>query len=190
MTNYVEIAFALLYSQNLLLVFAFAFGANPKTFSRPKEAFFTGLCLTGVLMVLTPISRILYEILDHNSLTHYKILLYSLLAVFGCHGLAVLLEKSSPSLWRLLGNSLGSLPSNGAVLAVLILCGQQGYTWREALVYGFFGGIGVLVALVSLVGIRQNSESHHSPACFQGMPILFMTAGLMSLAFLGYYGNL
>lgn len=190
MTNYVEIAFALLYSQNLLLVFAFAFGANPKTFSRPKEAFFTGLCLTVVLMVLAPISRIFYDILAQYKMAHYDILLYSLWALFGCYALALLLEKSVPSLWKIMADSLRSLPSNGAVLAVLIFCGQMGYDWQEALFYSLFSGIGVLVALVSLVGIRQNSESHHSPSCFQGMPILFMTAGLMSMAFLGYYGYL
>lgn len=189
MTNYVEIAFTLLFSQNLLLVCAFAFGSDPKSFSRPKEAFLTGLCLTVVLLILTPVSRVFYGFLEQYELYHYEILVYSLWGVFGCHGLAVLMEKISPPLWKVVGDSLGSLPSNGAVLAVLFLCGQEGYGWKDALVFAFFAGLGVLIALVSLVGIRQNSELHHSPSCFQGMPILFITAGLMSLAFLGYYGN-
>ncbi len=188
MIQYVDIAFALLFSQNLLLVFAFGFGADPKAFSRPKHAFYTGLTMTAFLMVLSPVSRIFYEILEHYGLNHYDLLCYTLLATFGSHGLGLLLEKMSSELWRVTGDAIRSLPSNGGVIAVLILCGQQDYHWQEALVFGLFAGIGVLVSLVSLVGIRQNSEFYHSPSCFQGMPILFMTAGLMSLAFIGYYG--
>lgn len=188
MINYVEIAFALLFSQNLLLVFAFAFGADPKTFSRPKQAFFTGLVMTVFLAILAPLSRLLYGALEQYSLTQFSLLAYTLLGILGTYGLGLAVERMSGEVWRVLGDSIRSLPSNGGIIAVLILCGQQDYHWQEAFVFGLFGGIGVLVSLVSLVGIRQNSEFDHSPACFQGMPILFMTAGLMSLAFMGYYG--
>lgn len=188
MLNYVDIAFALLFSQNLLLVFAFAFGADPKTFSRPKQAFYTGLCMTGFLAILAPLSRLVYGFLEHYSITQFQIFAYTLLGIFGTYGLGLLLERISGEIWRVMGDSIRSLPSNGGILAVLFLCGQKNYSWQEAFVFGLFGGIGVLVSLVSLVGIRQNSEFDHSPACFQGMPILFMTAGLMSLAFMGYYG--
>lgn len=188
MLHYSNIALTMLFSQNLLLVFAFSFGTDPKTFSRPKHAFYTGLTMTGTLMVLAPVSRLLYSFLEREGLTHFSLLMYTLVATMGTYVLGLILEKLSPVLWSVMGDTITSLPTNGGILGVLLLCGQQNYTFPEAIAFAVFAGIGVLFALVSLVGIRQNSEFHHSPDCFQGMPILFMTAGLMSLAFVGFYG--
>lgn len=188
MLNYANIAFTVLFSQNLLLVFAFAFGTDPKTFSRPKHAFYTGLTMTGTLMVLAPLSRLVFELLRRSDMTHFSLLCYTLLGTFGTSVLGLILKKLSPVLWSVMGDSIGSLPTNGGIIAVLLICAEESYHWQEALVFAVFGGIGVLVALVSLVGIRQNSEFHHSPSCFQGIPILFLTAGLMSLALIGFQG--
>lgn len=188
MEHYYNIALTVLFSQNLLLVLTFSFGTDPKTFLRPAHACSTGLAFTLVLVILAPLSRFLCILLSQVGLSYFSLLVQSLLATWGTFGLCALIEKIFPDLWLWAESSLLALPSNAGILGVLLLCEQYRYTCLEAFVFALFGGIGVLVALLSLVGIRQNQEHHHTPECFRGLPLLFITAGLMSLSFVGFYG--
>lgn len=188
MIDYVNIAISALFAQNFLLVFPFSFGSNPKSFLRPRDAFRTGLSLTLVFLIFTPLSRICQEILISFGLEHFHLMVMALLATVGTHLLWLGLEKFSPDLWEILGDSIRSLPSNAGVLGVMLISNMQNHSFLEAMVFGFFAGIGVLVALVSLVGIQKNQERSGRLPAFQGLPILFITAGLMSLSLVGFYG--
>lgn len=188
MIDYVNIAFTVLFSQNLLLVFTFAFGADPKSFLRPKQAFVTGISLTLSLMILAPLSRILYHQMNQWGITYFSLLCDTLLSTVGTFYLGKLLEKLSPDLWRYSEDAVITLPTNAALLGTLLICGERGYSPTEAFVFALFGGIGVLVTLLTLVGIRQNQQFHQAPEFFRGLPLLFITAGLMSLSLLGFYG--
>lgn len=188
MIDYVNIAFTVLFSQNLLLVFTFAFGTDPKSFLRPRQAFVTGVSLTICLMILAPLSRICYHYMNQWGLTYFSLLCDTLLATVGTFYLGKALEKLSPDLWEYSEDAVITLPTNAAILGTLLLCGQRGYHAGEALVFAFFGGLGVLVTLLTLVGIRQNQQFHQAPEFFRGLPLLFITAGLMSLSLVGFYG--
>lgn len=188
MIDYMNIAFTVLFSQNLLLVFTFAFGTDPKTFLRPRHSFFTGVALTIALSLLAPLSRVVDQLLLLWGMSYFSLLSQSLLAFMGTYWLSHFMKKISPDLWQYAGDSLNALPTNGGVLAVLLLCNQYNYTIFESLIFGFFAGIGVLVALLSLVGIRQNLEFRQTPDCFRGLPFLFITAGLLSMSLVGFYG--
>lgn len=188
MIDYLNIAFTVLFSQNLLLVFTFSFGADPKSFLNPRQAFVTGVSLTGVMVVLAPISRMVYYLLEQVGQIHYSLLCYTLLSTVGTHYLGVTLEKVSSGLWEITENAMRALTTNAGILGMMLLCEQYKYTTGEATVFAFFGGMGVLVSLLSLVGIRQTLDSQYTPECFRGLPLLFVTAGLMSMALLGFYG--
>lgn len=188
MLNYANIAFTVLFSQNLLLIFAFAFGADPKIFTRPKHAFLSGCALTLMLTILAPLSRLVDHVLYHLGFSYFSLLAYGLLACLGTYGLAWCVKQVGRDFWPVVADSLMAMPTNGGILAVFILSAQQNYRWDEALVFGFFAGVGVTVALVSLVGIRQSSDEQQIPKYMQGLPILFITAGLMSLAVIGFFG--
>lgn len=188
MIDYLNIAFTVLFSQNLLLVFTFSFGADPKTFLNPRHAFLTGLALTAIMVILTPISRVVYQGLEQIGMTHFSLLCYALLSTVGTYHLGVILEKISPDLWKLTRESMMALPTNAGILGVILLSAQYHYSPLESFVFALFGGIGVLMSLVSLVGIRQTLDSQYTPEYFRGLPILFVTAGLMSLSLMGFYG--
>lgn len=188
MIDYINIAFTVLFSQNMLLVFTFAFGTDPKSFLRPKQAFVTGVSLTLCLMILAPLSRILYQSMNQWGVTYFSLLCDTLLATVGTFYLGNVLEKLSPDLWQYSEDAVITLPTNAALLGSLLICGQRGYTPTEAFVFALFGGLGVLVTLLTLVGIRQNQQFHQAPEFFRGLPLLFITAGLMSLSLVGFYG--
>lgn len=188
MINFINIALTVFFSQNLLLVLTFAFGAEPKTFLRPSHALTTGFCLTLFLMILAPLSRLLDGLMAQYSVSYFSLVVYSLVATMGVYYLSEIFRKLFPDVWKWTEASMRALPTNAGVLGVILICAQEQYTPLEALAFAFFGGIGVTVALLSLVGVRQNQEHRQTPECIRGLPLLFITAGLLSLSLVGFYG--
>ncbi|HON10730.1 MAG TPA: RnfABCDGE type electron transport complex subunit A [Chitinispirillaceae bacterium] len=104
------------------------------------------------------------------------------------------LQKYSPALYEALGIYLPLITTNCAVLGVAIintgvnqLTGNP-YSFIESLVNGVTSGVGFMLALILMAGIREKLELANVPKAMEGLPITFITAGLMAMAFLGFAG--
>ena len=100
----------------------------------------------------------------------------------------MVIQKMSPSLYKALGVYLPLITTNCAVLGVAILNINEHYNLLESLVNGFGGAVGFTLAIVLFAGIREKLEYSDIPQPLQGFPIALITAGLMSIAFLGFQG--
>ena len=100
----------------------------------------------------------------------------------------MVIQKMSPSLYKALGVYLPLITTNCAVLGVAILNINEHYNLFESLVNGFGGAVGFTLAIVLFAGIREKLEYSDIPQPLQGFPIALITAGLMSIAFLGFQG--
>lgn len=98
------------------------------------------------------------------------------------------LKKFVPSLYNALGVYLPLITTNCAVLGVALNNVQDGYNLLESVVNGFATGVGYLIAIVLLAGIREKMEYNDIPESFQGMPIVLLTSTLMAIAFFGFSG--
>lgn len=98
------------------------------------------------------------------------------------------LKKSMPSLYKALGVYLPLITTNCAVLGVALNNVKYEYSILESVVNGFATGVGYLIAIVLLAGIREKMEYNDIPESFQGMPIVLLTAALMAIAFMGFSG--
>ena len=98
------------------------------------------------------------------------------------------LQKSIPSLYQALGIYLPLITTNCAVLGVALLNIQESYNFIESLVYGVTGGIGFTIAIVLFASVRVRIEGCNCPKSFEGYPIALLSAGLLSLAFMGFQG--
>ena len=98
------------------------------------------------------------------------------------------LKKSMPALYESLGVYLPLITTNCAVLGVALNSVQYGYNILQSVVYGFGISVGFTIAIVILAGIREKMEYNDIPESWQGMPIVMVTAGLMSIAFFGFSG--
>ena len=87
-----------------------------------------------------------------------------------------------------LGVYLPLITTNCAVLGVVLLNVQNNYNFIESVVYGITGGLGFLLAIVLMAGVRERLESSKIPACMKGFPISLVSAGLMAIAFMGFSG--
>jgi electron transport complex protein RnfA len=100
----------------------------------------------------------------------------------------LLLRRTSPLLYRLLGLYIPLIASNCAVLGVALLNSRQNNSLLEALAYGAGAALGFGLVLTLLSGLRERLDDADVPAPFKGVPIALLTAGVMSLAFYGFTG--
>ena len=98
------------------------------------------------------------------------------------------LKKFVPSLYNALGVYLPLITTNCAVLGVALNNVQDEYNILESVVNGFATGVGYLIAIVLLAGIREKMEYNDIPESFKGIPIVLVTSTLMAIAFFGFSG--
>ena len=100
----------------------------------------------------------------------------------------IILKKLSPTLYQALGIFLPLITTNCAVLGVAILVIQKEMNLGQSLVYAFSTAIGFGLALTVFAGIREQLELTNIPKGMRGMAIVLVTAGLLSLSFMGFSG--
>ena len=99
------------------------------------------------------------------------------------------LKKINPALYKSLGIFLPLITTNCAVLGVAVINMNEKYTLIESVVNALGSSVGFLIAIVLMAGLRERiSYNTNIPKCLQGLPIALVTAGLMSIAFMGFSG--
>lgn len=108
----------------------------------------------------------------------------------------MVIQKKAPTLYKALGVYLPLITTNCAVLGVAILNTKAmratdptvPYNFLDAVLNGFFSGVGFTVVLLAMAGIRERLEFAELPKSMKGMPIGLILAGIMALAFYGFMG--
>ncbi|MCB5231116.1 MAG: electron transport complex subunit RsxA [Candidatus Cloacimonas sp.] len=100
----------------------------------------------------------------------------------------MVIQKMAPALYKSLGVYLPLITTNCAVLGVSIININDGLSFIESVLNGFLGGVGFTLVLIIMAGLRERLEKAEIPEHMQGMPIAFILAGSMALAFLGFSG--
>jgi electron transport complex protein RnfA len=100
----------------------------------------------------------------------------------------MVVHKTSPLLYQVLGIYLPLITTNCAVLGVALLNVQQEFGFIESAVYGFGAAVGFSLVLILFSSMRERLVAADVPVAFRGSAIALITAGLMSVAFLGFAG--
>lgn len=100
----------------------------------------------------------------------------------------MIIHKTSPILYRLLGIFLPLITTNCAVLGVALLNINEQHNFVQSVVYGFGAAVGFSLVLVLFAAMRERLAAADVPIPFKGASIAMITAGLMSLAFMGFSG--
>jgi electron transport complex protein RnfA len=142
--------------------------------------------------VLTLTSAFCY-LVDHYILTPLGAASLSTLAFILVIAVVVqftemVIQKSAPDLYRVLGIYLPLITTNCIVLGLALLNINLQHNFMQSVVYGFGGGMGFMLVLVLFASLRERIAAADVPVPFQGIAISMVTAGLMSLAFLGFTG--
>ena len=185
----VGVALAALLSENMVLVSCMGIGTHQPAFQQSREAIRTGLCLTAV-MVLGALGAWLlnFLVLIRFNLAYFQVLAFALLIPGLVAGLRKFLRSCVPELSRRVDENLASISTNCAALGSALLISQRSYSLGAALIFALCGGIGATLALASFASLQKEVDLNRCPRAFRGIPIQFITAGLMAMALLGYYG--
>jgi len=100
----------------------------------------------------------------------------------------MVIHKTSPLLYQLLGIFLPLITTNCAVLGLALLNVQQEHSFVTATIYGFGAAVGFSLVLILFAAMRERLDAADVPVPFRGSAIAMITAGLMSLAFMGFTG--
>jgi Na+-translocating ferredoxin:NAD+ oxidoreductase subunit A len=100
----------------------------------------------------------------------------------------IILKKVSPSLYQALGIFLPLITTNCAVLGVALLAVQSDFDLMKSVVFAIANSAGFGLALIIFAGLREQFELVNVPAAMKGVPIAFITAGLLAMAFMGFAG--
>jgi H+/Na+-translocating ferredoxin:NAD+ oxidoreductase subunit A len=160
---------------------------------RTSSAMGMGIAVTFVMTMASVVTWLIhtyilvpYELTDVLRTTTY-ILVIATLVQF----VEMIIRKSSPTLYKALGIYLPLITTNCAVMGVALL-NTTDPTISSSLVLavtqGFFAGIGFMIAMLLMSGIREQLEMADIPKPLQGVPIAFVATGLMSIAFMGFAG--
>lgn len=102
--------------------------------------------------------------------------------------LEMVLDKYVPALYNALGVFLPLITVNCAILGGSLLMAERGYNFTESVVYGFGSGTSWALAIAVLAGIREKLKYSDIPEGLQGLGIVFITVGLISLGFMSFGG--
>ncbi len=100
----------------------------------------------------------------------------------------IILKKASPGLYQALGIYLPLITTNCAVLGIAILAVQKDYNLIKSVTYASATAVGFTIAMALMAGIREQTQLSGIPKGMKGFPISLVTAGLLSLAFMGFAG--
>ena len=129
-----------------------------------------------------------YYILNPLGLGYLQTIAFILVIAALVQMVEIILKKVSPALYQALGIFLPLITTNCAVLGVAILVIQKDYSLLQSVVYAFSTAIGFGLALTVFAGIREQMALVKIPRGMQGTAIVLVTAGLLSLAFMGFSG--
>jgi Na+-translocating ferredoxin:NAD+ oxidoreductase subunit A len=149
-----------------------------------------GLAVTFVMALASFMSYIVYEwILVPLHIEYLYTLAFILVIATLVQFVEMVIKKNFPGLYKALGIYLPLITTNCAVLAVAVINMTSGYNLLKSMVNGISAALGYFLAIVLLAGIRERMEANDKmPLALQGLPITLITAGLMSIAFLGFQG--
>ncbi len=154
-----------------------------------EAAFGMSLATAFVLTLSSAVSYLLHEyVLVPLELGYLRTVSFILVIAVSVQFTEIMVRRLSPLLDQVLGIFIPLIATNCAVLGVALLNVQQAKGFVESVFFGFGAAMGFALVIVMFAAIRERLDSADIPLPFRGMGIALMTAGMMSLAFMGFSG--
>ncbi len=154
--------------------------------SKIETASGMGIAVTFVMGLASLITYFVNLLLNAIGLSYMQTIAFILVIAALVQLVEMFMKKSMPSLYSALGIYLPLITTNCAVLGVTLNNVKYAYNLLESVLNGVFGGVGFLLAIVLMAGVRERLESSDIPKCFKGFPSSLITAGLMAIVFMGF----
>ncbi len=189
MTSYLFIILGAVLVNNVVFVRILGLCPFMGVSKKLETAIGMGAATTFVLTLASGTSYVIDNwLLIPNDLTYLRTLSFIVTIASIVQLTELIIQKTSPLLHQVLGIYLPLITTNCAVLGVPLLNIGMRHNFVESMMFGFGSAIGFTLALVMFAGIRERLEGADVPVHFRGTAIAMITAGIMSLAFMGFAG--
>ena len=163
---------------------------------RLDSAIGMGFAVTFVMTLASAISWVVYAyLLDPETnifggidLTYLRTIAFIIVIASLVQFVEMVIQKTSPVLYNSLGIYLPLITTNCAVIGVAIINIDKNSNFIDSIIRGFGAGIGFTLVLVLMAGLREKLEMCNVPKPLRGIPLAFIMASLMSMAFMGFSG--
>ncbi len=189
MTEYLLIFISTVLVNNFVLAKFLGLCPFMSVSTKLETAVGMGLATTFVLTLSAILSALVNDfLLAPLELEFLRTIAFILVIAVVVQFTEMVIHKSSPILYQVLGIFLPLITTNCAVLGVALLNVQAQHTFLQSSVYGFGAAIGFSLVLVLFAAMRERITVADVPAIFKGAPVALVTAGIMSMAFMGFAG--
>jgi len=199
MEHYINLFIQAAFIENMALSFFLGMCTFLAVSKKVSTSFGLGVAVTVVMTIAVPLNQIIYVNvlapgalawagLPEINLSYLQLITFIGVIAALVQILEMVLDKHLPSLYQSLGIFLPLLTVNCAIFAGVIFMANREYTLVESTVFALGSGVGWAMAIVLLAGLRERMKFNAIPEGLQGIGIVFITTGLMSLGFMAFAG--
>jgi electron transport complex protein RnfA len=188
MTEYLLILLSAVFVNNIVMVKILGLCPFMGVSKKLEAAIGMGAATTFVLTLASGSSYLINHYLLGPELSYLTTLSFIVVIAGIVQFTEVVVQKTSPVLYQVLGIYLPLITTNCAVLGIPLLNVQAKHNFMESIFFGMGGALGFTMVMVLFAGMRERMEGADVPAIFKGSAIAMVTAGLMSLSFMGFSG--
>ncbi|RKT46674.1 electron transport complex protein RnfA [Thiocapsa rosea] len=156
--------------------------------AKKETAWNMGLAVIFVMLVSSMSAYAINWLLTELDLLFLRLICYIAVIASAVQLVEMFIKRYSPALFRSLGIFLPLITTNCAILGLALFQTAKEYDFVQSLVYALGAGIGFMLALMLMAGLREKLELARVPSVSQGAAMSLMLAGLLSLAFMGFAG--
>ncbi|MFC1237314.1 NADH:ubiquinone reductase (Na(+)-transporting) subunit E [Vibrio sp. DW001] len=195
MEHYISLLVRSIFIENLALSFFLGMCTFLAVSKKVKTSFGLGVAVIVVLTIAVPANNLLYNLVlkDSALVSGVDLSFLNFITFIGVIAalvqiLEMVLDRFFPPLYNALGIFLPLITVNCAIFGGVSFMVQRDYNFAESVVYGFGAGVGWMLAIVALAGIREKMKYSDVPPGLRGLGITFITTGLMALGFMSFSG--
>jgi electron transport complex protein RnfA len=188
MTDYLLLLASAVFVNNIVMVKILGLCPFMGVSKKLEAAIGMGAATTFVLTLASGASYLINQYLLGPELAYLTTLSFIVVIAGIVQFTEMVVKKTSPVLYQVLGIYLPLITTNCAVLGIPLLNVQAKHNFMESIFFGMGGALGFTLVMVLFAGIRERMEGADVPAIFKGSAIALITGGLMSLSFMGFSG--
>lgn len=201
MEHYLNIAIRSMFLENMALAFFLGMCSFLACSKKVETAIGLGVAVVFVQVLTVPLNQlILHHLLAEGALgwlspslarvdlTFLAFILFIGTVAAATQVVEMAVDRFLPALYATLGVFLPLIAVNCVILAGSLFMQERDYTFTESVVFGLGSGLGWAIAIIAMAAIREKMEYSDVPAGLRGLGITFVTAGLMSIAFMMFSG--
>lgn len=183
------IFFASIFTSNILLVYFLGMCSFLSVSKQVKTSFGLGLAVLFVLTITSALNYVVfYYVLEPLHIEYLRYIAFIIVIAAVVQLLEMIIERVSESLYINLGIFLPLITVNCAILGVSLFMVIRKYTFIQSVLFGAGSGLGWMLAILAMAGIRQRLNEQKIPPALRGPGIALIISGIMAMAFIGFSG--